>query len=543
MNAAKIVVGEMQGDGGPQVCQFLAERIREPRKSPHRHSHGQVLALYKTGRNLFGVGIAATDLGYNLRDSWWGVPRVRALAGSFEQFHKLCEINVGTKALGNANGVVVQSISGELHAVRKPMVQVPEKRARVGTESLAHSERGNKFGFRVNGNVDPLVPDFGGVLFADVRPLLMDERPDFIDLQIPGVQVPHLGIHQFGAALTGNEQQAHDGVPVQSGEPFRGADRTTFKKALQRPCSGIRASTHRAERRSGLRFAEGCTTGIAAPALNAALTEVPKPLAGLVLASETGHGFSPLDFCAELSHNEFGSGLWFTPRFGLALPTASTGDRAVSCYLTNWWGSRHGMPPFCIDRSALRPQGGSYLGPKSFSALDLAFRVRDSESFLSRKISFRDLSLIEERNSRRSRRKNESLFAFRILCFLDESLLFHAAQRRMDRSHGVGVTRQVHQFAKKYQSPDFHRSHCNALHHCGSYCLNKALLAAEFLKANDVLAFDLFVFTGVSQGPNRGGICGDLYFGILALFKSAFQFGKQIIHGLIERMGSWHGGT
>jgi hypothetical protein len=46
MNTAEIVKGEVQGDSGPKMCELFRERIGEPRKTPHRHSHGQVLPFH-----------------------------------------------------------------------------------------------------------------------------------------------------------------------------------------------------------------------------------------------------------------------------------------------------------------------------------------------------------------------------------------------------------------------------------------------------------------------------------------------------------------
>jgi hypothetical protein len=69
MNAAEIVVREVQGDGGFQVRQLFAERISEPRKTAHRHSHGQVLPFDKRSADLSGVRIAEADFGYNPRDA------------------------------------------------------------------------------------------------------------------------------------------------------------------------------------------------------------------------------------------------------------------------------------------------------------------------------------------------------------------------------------------------------------------------------------------------------------------------------------------
>lgn len=76
MNTAKIVIREVHGDGGFQVRQLLAERVCEPRKSSHRHSHSQVLPLHERRRDMLRIRIASSDFGYNPRDAWWGVPRI-----------------------------------------------------------------------------------------------------------------------------------------------------------------------------------------------------------------------------------------------------------------------------------------------------------------------------------------------------------------------------------------------------------------------------------------------------------------------------------
>jgi hypothetical protein len=47
VDAAKIVVGEVQCDSRFQMCQLFAKSICESRKSPHLHSHRQIAALYE----------------------------------------------------------------------------------------------------------------------------------------------------------------------------------------------------------------------------------------------------------------------------------------------------------------------------------------------------------------------------------------------------------------------------------------------------------------------------------------------------------------
>jgi hypothetical protein len=70
---------------------FFAESVRQPRESADRHAHREILAFDKASRDVIGVGASVNDLGYNLRESRWGVPRVGAIVLSVipEQFHKL----------------------------------------------------------------------------------------------------------------------------------------------------------------------------------------------------------------------------------------------------------------------------------------------------------------------------------------------------------------------------------------------------------------------------------------------------------------------
>ena len=64
MNAAKVVIGEVQCDGGFQVRQLLAERIGQSRKSPEVHPHGEVLPLNMRSADVPGIGPSIANLGY-----------------------------------------------------------------------------------------------------------------------------------------------------------------------------------------------------------------------------------------------------------------------------------------------------------------------------------------------------------------------------------------------------------------------------------------------------------------------------------------------
>src|SRR6266705_1893544 len=116
-----------------------------------------------------------------------------------------------------------------------------------------------------------------------------------------------------------------------------------------------------------VRFAESGFTGIAAPALNPALTEVTKSLAGLVLASEAGHGFSPLAFCGEKPQNQFGSRSWLTPRFGLAPTPVSAEAGALNQQLSNYGGLIAILGLLSVQPLSADTLRGSYLTPKSLA--------------------------------------------------------------------------------------------------------------------------------------------------------------------------------
>ena len=339
MNTAEIVISEVQGNGGFQVRPFLAECIRQAGKSSARHAKREVLPFNERRADMLGVGIAESNLGYNLRDWAWGVPPFGAIELSMiEQLHKLREIHVQPKAHRHSRRVVNKAVRGELSRRGETLVQVPQECRRIVPRSFAHQERRNEFGFFINRHEDVLIANFRRIGRAHANALLLNVSPDFVYLQVSRLESAHPGIHQTGAALPGHDEQAHDRVAVESGQPFRGSDRAALKKAMQRPFRRVCAGTHRAKGRFGLRFGKGRLAGIAAPALDSTLAVGAEPLAGLVLAFGAGHDFSPLDFCGKKPHTHFGSGVRLTPRFGLAPQPVSAGSGALIVSDVSGWG-------------------------------------------------------------------------------------------------------------------------------------------------------------------------------------------------------------
>jgi hypothetical protein len=383
MNAAEIVKRKMQIHSSPKILDLSRKSVSQARETAKLHSYGQVLPFHVAGGDVLGIGISAADLGYNLRDLSWGVALISLLAIVAVELRKLREIGIASEGLFDSLAVEDVGIGSQLDAmISDPAPDITHESLGILAGSFANQECGNELSVRVQSDENPLVAELCRIALPDVSRFFHQERPDFIALETAAGQLAHFFVHQLFAAFAREYQQAHDGVSVQARESFRGADRAAFKKALQRSCSGVRCGSHRTKRRSGLRFTEGYVAGLAAPALDAALTKVPESLAGLVLASGAGHVISPLALCEETSQNRFSRSMaWVTPRFGLA-PTAARTDAGahyVRDYPLGWWFDRdfHGVTGSECDLDTddhavtILPEGPvhaglSHLTPKSF---------------------------------------------------------------------------------------------------------------------------------------------------------------------------------
>jgi hypothetical protein len=319
MHTAEIVVGEMQGDSGFQVRQFLAESIRQPRKPAKLHSEGEVLPLHKRSTDVLRIGIPTANLGYNLRDSALGVPLIPVLPVVSVELGQLSKVSVSREGFFDSLAVEDIGIRGQLNSViRDTTAHVQHEVLSVLTGTLAHQKRRNQFGVCIKSYENPLVSKLCGMVLPNVPSLLRDERPNFIALDSTARQLAHPIIHDSFTTLPGHDEQTHDGVAIQSRKPLCAANRAVFKKALNSTHCRIGIRGHGGPRQFRVGFAESGTTGIAAPSLDAALTKVAELLADRVLVFTAGHDFSPLDLCGEKSQTLFGSGVRLTPRSGLA---------------------------------------------------------------------------------------------------------------------------------------------------------------------------------------------------------------------------------
>jgi hypothetical protein len=80
--------------------------------------------------------------------------------------------------------------------------------------TLANMKRRNEFRVRVDCDIHPRIANLRGIALADAAVVLLDACPDFVKLQVLTMKVPHPGIHQGLTAFPGENEHAHDRVPV-----------------------------------------------------------------------------------------------------------------------------------------------------------------------------------------------------------------------------------------------------------------------------------------------------------------------------------------
>ena len=539
MNTTEIVIREVQGNRSFQVRQLFAEGIREPRKTAHRHSHGEVLPLYKAGRNLIGIGIALAHLGYNPLDWRWGVPPFGAFLPVIpEHLRKLGKVYIRSKAHGNALRVVVKPVSRDLRPAFDPVVQVPQERRGFGANATAHIKRGDELGFRVNRHIDPLAAELGSIALPNVAGFLLDKRPDFVELQIPGPEISHSSVHRSGAALSRHHEKAHDCVAIDPGKPLGAANRATFDKALDRPGRRIGIRYKRVPCQFGVGFAEGGIAGSTAPTLNAALTEVSKPFADLVLTFDAGHGFSPLDFCGEKPQNLLGFRSWLTPRFGLS-------------------------PDSCFSRSR-----GAHLATSVYGGLTVIGRLLSCHPAstgwfaFAAKSSAPTLFFFERANAFAEGAFGEGILHFgnRIVSHIERaggdsrrtrfdlkvSSVSQPLQRGSYRSERIGLVAPEFESRTSQAIPDARNGKPLARMH-GKNCLNRILYASAFRFdiINCLLIYFLLILRQhCEHRKDRLFHLGEFHFGLIALTYQDRAAVHEVAKNLpiIDRLFSIHNG-
>ena len=171
VNTAKVVVGKVQCHGSFEIVELARKCQRQSCESGDLESHGQVLAFHEASRDVARIRISASDLGYNLRDSWWGVPLIPELAVIAIQLSELSEIGISAESGFNSFSTKDVRICSQLNSmIGNAAAKIKHECLGVFAGTLTNNERGNQLCVRIKRHIYPLITKVCGIILSDVLP-------------------------------------------------------------------------------------------------------------------------------------------------------------------------------------------------------------------------------------------------------------------------------------------------------------------------------------------------------------------------------------
>ncbi len=161
MNAAEIVMREMQADGGFQVRQLLAKGVRQPCEPPAHHTKGEILPFDVAGTYEHGIGGSGDHFGHGLHEAGWRV----AFSGFWKatiNFDELCEVHFVAECRIHGPDIRPPTIRGQLRlpAPSCTAAHIMHERVGVYRAAFAHEPRENQLCVRVHCDEHVLLPRF-----------------------------------------------------------------------------------------------------------------------------------------------------------------------------------------------------------------------------------------------------------------------------------------------------------------------------------------------------------------------------------------------
>lgn len=240
MNAAKIVVHKINGNGGDVILKLLGERISEARESPHAHSHGEILSFNVACGNVSRFGVSDDRRGL-CSNAFRGT-----IAGLFfsifpVNLHKHGVVDVRSEGIFDGSQINTVSISGQLNARSKAIGKVLHKFMGTSGATISNEPRNGKLGICINRNPRPDITESKLPLlaFGDVGGLGITERPNLVALNSLGIHIADMLVMIGGTRATDINKQFGDCVSRNTSQPRCRANGISFNEATNNFDSGV----------------------------------------------------------------------------------------------------------------------------------------------------------------------------------------------------------------------------------------------------------------------------------------------------------------
>jgi len=213
---------------------FLAERICQPCKSTHAHSHGQILPLHVASRYVLRIGVARTAKRLCAVDLRRAVApcRVRNFAVHLAE---LSVIDISTES--GLDGFQISSVpvARDLNSICQTLRKIADKLDCGLAALIADAPRWYEFRISADGNPSPNVTSILGSLLSepDVSLFRVNEAPNLVELKPLARQFAECLILICGARFAHIDQQLVNCVDRNVSETAGCAKAVTFNEKIQ----------------------------------------------------------------------------------------------------------------------------------------------------------------------------------------------------------------------------------------------------------------------------------------------------------------------
>jgi len=223
MNPAEVVMHVMQRNRVTVVLQFLAESVCQSRETPHRHPHGEVLALDKRCADVLGIGVAHYSFHFAADTSCGAIPRFIGSRCAINLMH-LCVVNLRPKAIFDGPQIWSVCVCSDLRTANDAKGAILHKLVGVVAITSPNVVRDAELRVGINCRPGPRVaPAILLLLGRYVLFLGPDELPDFVTLQAANPHVADVAVMIRGTGAAHINKQFCDGVKGNSGHADDGA--------------------------------------------------------------------------------------------------------------------------------------------------------------------------------------------------------------------------------------------------------------------------------------------------------------------------------
>ena len=332
---AEVIERHVQSHGGSVIVERLTESIGKPGESAKMHSYGQIRSFDMRRRDAAEIRSADFDVWDSSQNPARAVPVRR---GDFVvDFMKLREFNFLSVPLADRADIGVKLVARDLVAANGALSKIASDAEGVDAGPCADNMADNQLRLAVQRQPQEGAAPLGGVVVPKVVIFRVNESPHLIKLHVSGADILDFGVKQRTRLLRCRVHERKNRLLVQARESGNGANAHPFEHQSDSLRELLRVRRMRGPDICGsVRVGKRGTAGSAAVSLDFPLAIGSESLAGLVFASNAGHGVSPLAFCGETSQNNLWSEAWVPPRFGLA-PTPASTEAGALTQLFNWW--------------------------------------------------------------------------------------------------------------------------------------------------------------------------------------------------------------